>query len=148
MLSDVTTTSPVLQSVHRYAIVAGLVFLGLIAPLQPRLIPLPFFLACVAGGKLNCGSGILLAVVWSLWLCLCAAPLLLYSRSAACLLVLYAPALVLVKRPSAPASGLFIVFLNVVWDIPQLIWIKSAHLLSIRAIEVFTLGVAFVFCKI
>lgn len=133
---SVSTTSSVIKSLHKYTIVGSLVFLVFVSPLFPLTVPLPFIVLCTTAGKLGFLNGLVLAFIWCTWLCFCFFPLFVLFKSLYCLYVVYTPILIFFKSPSVPATQLYVIFLYVIWDAPQLLWIFTVSFFGWRALEV------------
>jgi hypothetical protein len=97
---------------------------------------LPIAVLCMANGKIGAKSGMLLAIMYIIYLGVLFSPLY-YLFGWFYLLVVYAPLLLFaMKKPHEEASKFYLMYLHLMWDLPQLIWIYVASTFGMRALEV------------
>lgn len=130
-------SSQVFSAISLPAIIGtAIALLVLVVAVHPATSVLPIAILCVCNGKISAKSGMLLAIVYTLYLGVLFSPLF-YLFGWYYLLVLYAPLLIFVmKRPHEEASEFYLKYLYIMWDLPQLIWVYIASTFSMRALEV------------
>lgn len=97
----------------------------------------PFLALCISGLKTSRLAGLLLAVVWTVYLLLAFLPLYwLIGRFF--ILSIYSPIYIIYGKALHQLPGLaYLILQTVVWDWPLLLWVHIASVLSIRALSPF-----------
>ncbi len=136
IMKNWTTFSTTTAICSSFNVVVGLVIYTSVFvwfyPKFPFSALLPQLLMC---SYLGFASGLLLAIVYSLWTMLVFMPLY-WLLGWHYLIAINLPILVFCKNPSKKASRVHILLLNMLWDYPQMIWIHLASVFGIRALKV------------
>jgi hypothetical protein len=130
-------SSQVFSTISPPALVATVtILLLLVIAVHPVTAALPIAVLCMANGKIGTRSGMLLAIVYIIYLGVLFSPLY-YLFGWFYLLLLYSPLFIFaMKKPHEEASPFYLKYLYVMWDLPQLIWIYVASTFGMRALEV------------
>lgn len=97
---------------------------------------LPFLLFCIKGIHTSFLNGLILGIIWCLYLFILFSPLIFISYKLLYIL-LYSPLyFILIKNMKKKPTNFIILIQYILYEIPILIWIYLLKLFNIRALEV------------
>lgn len=101
------------------------------------LSTLPFLFFCIKGIHSSIFLGLLLAIIWGLFLFLIFSPLIYFFSLKWFFISLYLPLLfILIKNMKKKPSKLIIIIQYLLYEIPIITWMYLLQLFNVRALEV------------